>query len=167
MTSRALALLTLVAVVLLAAVSACDNHLCTAIGCGPSELTLDTEGLPADEYEVEVRYSLGGEQAFVCTFRVGDADTAANGDDDAGPSGFTSTCRQTVGEGRAVDLYPSELNPTIFVYDSPDEVQLVVRNDAGTVFNDTITLEHVESNPNGPDCGSPCRTATMTIALDD
>jgi hypothetical protein len=134
--------------------------------CAASELTLDTQGLSPGEYQVEVRYSLGGDQAFACTFQVPDADSAANAD--AAAASSISTCTQTVDEPRAVELYGSaEPNPTISIYDSPNQVRLAVRNADGTVLDDTITLEHVASYPNGPDCGSPCRTATMTIALGD
>jgi len=50
------------------------------------------------------------------------------------------------------------------VYDSPDEVQLVLRRDDEMLFDDTIELEHTTSYPNGRDC-SACRSANMTLSL--
>jgi hypothetical protein len=150
---------------LLAATGCEESDACTAAGCGPSRLKLDTEGWAPGEYEIELRYTLGGDQAFVCTLSVDDPQASEHAGDDAGPSGYESTCRQTKGTSRSVQLYPSaHMGPAIEVFDAPDEVQLVLRTGDQTLFDDTITLEHETSYPNGPDCGA-CRSASMTLTL--
>lgn len=138
----------------------CDGSTdCTAIGCASSRLTLDTEGWTPGEYEIEVRYTRGGDFTFECSFTVGEHAGA-----DAGP--IQSTCRQTSGDDvRAVYLYPTPgTEPVLEVYDSPDEVELVLRRGDEQLFDDTIELEHTTSHPNGPDCGT-CRSASMTLSL--
>lgn len=152
--------------VVLAATACEETHACTAAGCGPSRLTIATEGWVPGEYQIEVRYTLGGEQAFECTFAVADSeDPGQRGDDAGAEDGIQSTCEQVVGTGRAVRLYPVPgMEPVIEVYDAPDAVQLVLRNGDRELFDDTIALDHVASYPNGPDCGA-CRSATMTVTL--
>ena len=155
--TRPVALTALVALAL--ALAGCEEErACTLIGCAPSSLTLDTAGWEPGEYEIEVRYTAGGEIAFECTLELGQQVVA-----DAGP--IQSTCRQTAGDTRALELYPTtNTAPRLEVYDSPDEVRLVLRSDGETLFDDTIALEHEVSYPNGPHCGG-CRSAEMTLTL--
>jgi hypothetical protein len=145
------------ALILLTNAGCTEERSCTRIGCAASRLMLDTEGWAVGQYEIEVRYTLSGDIAFECTFDVGEQAT------DAGP--IQSTCRQTAGDTRTVELYPpSGMEPTLDVYDSPDEVRLILRSAGETLFDDTIALEHETSYPNGRDCAA-CRSANMTLSL--
>jgi len=152
----------LAAALLLMASGCSEPRSCTRIGCGGSRLTLDTDGWMPGEYEIELRYTLGGDHAFVCTFSVEDPQNAGG---DAGADPIQSTCTQTVGTGRAVHLYPIPgMEPALAVHDTPDEVRFVLRSGGQMLFDDTIKLEYVESSPNGPGCGA-CRSGSMTLSL--
>lgn len=141
----------------------CDESIsCTAIGCGQSTFRLLSDDWQPGDYELEVSYSLSGEAAFRCPFRIEASDGAG---EDAGSDGDEPRCTQTLGTSRYIDFSVDAAGtPTIALLDAPPTLQLTLRRAGGLPREKTVTPHYDVEEINGPGCGE-CRTATEDVEL--
>lgn len=140
-----------------------DDTSCTALPCAPSELRFVKDAWATGEYELDVSYSNEGDVSFRCSLRI---PTAGGNNDDAGDTPNGPSCTQLTGSTRALDLFLESGEPTLWMHDTPDAVQLELRHADQTLFEDALTLDYTTTFPNGTGaaCGR-CNTASMNIEI--
>lgn len=133
-------------------------HSCTAVGCEDG-VSFSLSGAPSVWKAGHYVIQLTGEGARkLCSFDISsDPGSAFAGVTcDNGSPGFFV--------GSSPDAPPSQIMLSFSSH--PKTLSVAVSRDGTDLLNETSPpLSYAESQPNGPDCGPPCRLASYSLIL--
>jgi hypothetical protein len=151
--------------------AACSSQQCTEIGCSSGvELRVAPEGNVWQRGSYSVQVSLDGDTS-TCDFSIPE-DLPERGSVTSLECGMLqqlAACtevRQGDGVSHSCEPIPDQYELTLDAFAEPANLSLTLRRDGNVLLSHEETLSYRDTFPNGPECGSRCRRASLDLSFD-